>query len=81
MVGLSEQTEHFLSEKMKVRKVDLTCNSQALGGMNIKRGKFQGDSLTSIDPVIPLTFLRKSDSVHQFSSNEAMIHHLLFMGD
>ena len=47
MVGVSEQIQHFLSESMKARKVDLTCNSQALGGMNIKQGKFQGDSHTS----------------------------------
>ena len=43
MVGISEQIKHFLSESMKAWRVDLTCN-QSLGGVDIKRGIFQGDS-------------------------------------
>ena len=43
MVGVGEQIKHFLSESMKAGKVNLTCNNQYLGGLNIKRGIFQGD--------------------------------------
>ena len=45
MVGVSEQIKHFLSESVKAWKVDLTCNNQSLGGVDIKQGIFLGDSL------------------------------------
>ena len=51
MVGVSEKVRHFLSESMKAWRVYLTCNNQTLGGVDIKRGIFQGDSLS------PLLFL------------------------
>ena len=46
MVGVSEQIKHFFSESMKRWRVNLTCNNQSLGGVDIKRGIFQGESLT-----------------------------------
>ena len=36
MVGVSEQTKLFLSESMKAWSVDLTCNNQSLGRVDIK---------------------------------------------
>ena len=73
-VGVSEQIKHFLSESMKTWRVDLTCNNQSLGGVDIKRGIFQGDSLSPLLFVlclIPLTvILHKSESAYQFSSNK-----------
>ena len=66
-------------------RVDLTCNSQSLGGVDIKRGIFQGDSLSPLLFVlclIPLTvILHKLESAYQFSSNKENINHLLFMDD
>ena len=85
MVGVSEQIKHFLSESMKAWRVDLTCNNQSLGGVDIKRGIFQGDSLSPLLfllCLIPLTvILHKSESAYQFSSNKEKINHLLFMDD
>ena len=85
MVGVSEQMKLFLSESMKAWRVDLTCNNQSLGRVDIKRGIFQGDSLSSLLFVlclIPLTLiLHKSESAYQFSSTKEKINHLLFMDD
>ena len=35
-VGVSEKIKHFLSKSMKAWRVDLTCNNQSLGGVDIK---------------------------------------------
>ena len=83
MIGVSEQIKLFLSESMNAWSVDLACNSQSLGRVDIKRVIFQGDSLSPLLFVlclIPLTLtLHKSESAYQFSStNES---HLLFMDD
>ena len=47
MVGVSEQIKHFLPESMKAWQVYLTSNNQSLGGMDIKRDIFQGDSISA----------------------------------
>ena len=57
---------------MKAWRVDLTCNNQSLGGVDIKRGIFQGDSLTVI--------LHKSESAYQFSSNKEKVKSSSFHG-
>ena len=83
LVWVSEQIKHFLSESMKVWRVDLTCNNQSLGGMDIKRGTFQSDLLSHLLfmlCLIPLTvILRNSESAYQFRSNKEKINHLLFI--
>ena len=65
--------------------MDLTCNNQSLGGVDIKQGILQGDSLSPLLfllCLIPLTvILHKSESASQFSSNKEKINHLLFMDD
>ena len=67
MVGMSE-IKHFLSESMKAKRVDLTCNNQALGQLDTHRGIFLGDSLSPLLFVlclIPLiVILRKSECVY-----------------
>ena len=85
MVGVSEQIKLFLSESMKAWRVDLTCNNQSLGRVDIKRRIFQGDSLSPLLFVlcfIQLTLiLHKSESAYQFSSTKENVNHLLFMDD
>ena len=85
MVGVSEQIKHFSFETMKAWRVDITCNYQSLGGVDIKQGIFLGDSVSPLLFVlclIPLTvILHKSESAYQFSGNKEKISHLLFMVD
>ena len=73
-VGVSEKIKHFLPKIMKAWRVDLTSNNQSLGGVDIKRGMFQGGSISPLLYLlclIPLTvILRKSESAYQFSSNK-----------
>ena len=87
MAGVSEQIKHFLSESMKTYRVDLTCNNQSLGGMDIKREIFQSDSpLLFVLSLIPLTVILRNSEInfqctYHFSSNKKKINHLLFMDD
>ena len=60
MVGVSEQIKHFLPESMKAWQVYLTSNNQSLGGMDIKRDIFQGDSISAqlfVPCLIPRTVI------------------------
>ena len=85
MLRVCEQIKHFLFDSMKALRVDLTCNNQSLGGVDIEKEIFQGDSLSPLFFVLcllPLTvILRKSESAYQFLSNKEKINHLLFIYD
>ena len=69
-------------EKWKV--IPYSGNSE-LGEAKIKRGIFQGDSLSPLVFVlamIPLSLiLRKAKAVYEFSESKEKINHLLFMDD
>ena len=63
----------------------LTVNGQVLGEVHLRRGIFQGDSLSSllfVIAMIPLTIiLRKTEEGHQTSKMAAKISHLLYMDE
>ena len=63
----------------------LTVNGQVLGEVHIRRGVFQGDSLSSllfVIAVIPLTIIpRKTGLGYQTSKMAAKISHQLYMED
>ena len=67
------------------RLMRLTSGNEILGSVKIKRGIFQGDSLSPllfIIALIPLSFvLRKVKAGYQFSRSSPVINHLLFMDD
>ena len=77
--------QRFLGRSMKTCIVKLECGSASLGEVAIKRGIFQGDSLSPLPYVmclIPLTMiLRKSEPSYQFAKNREIINHLLYMDD
>ena len=83
MVGMSKQIKHSLSESIKAWMVDLTCNNQSLGGVDINQGIFQGDSLSALLfalCLIPsIVILRKSEFAYKVLSNKE--DKLLFMDD
>ena len=66
-------------------KTDLTSNGKSLGGVSIKRGIFQGDSLSPllfVISMIPLTLiLRKCKVGYTYATDKTKINHLLFMDD
>ena len=67
MVEVGEQIKYFLSQSIKPWRVDLTCNSQSLGGLDIEPGIFQSDLLSPLLFVlcyIPLTVILHKSEVH-----------------
>ena len=78
MVGAAENIKLILKESMKMWKTQLTANNEPTGEVAIKRGIFQGDSLSPLLFVIamfPLTCLLREASAGW------KINHLLFMDD
>ena len=85
MLGVSSNIRQFLKTAMSSWNTLLTVNGQILGQVNIRRGIFQGDSLSPllfVAALIPLIIiLRKTDFGYQTSKNAAKISHLLYMDD
>ena len=69
---------------MKSWRVELTCGSQTLGKVSIKREIFHGDALSPllfVIALIPLTHIMRTDNPgYEFRFGET-INHLLFMDD
>ena len=76
-VRLNEKIRRLLAESMKSWQVELTSGEENLGVVDIRRGIFQGDSLS------PLLFvvLRDAAPGYHFASNAQKVNHLLFMDD
>ena len=70
---------------MEKWKVMLCSGNYELGEVAIKRGIFQGDSLSPllfVLALIPLSvILRKAMAVYEFSESKEKINHFLFTGD
>ncbi len=70
---------------MKQWKLSLTSNGEELGDVDIKRGIFQGDSLSPllfVLSMIPLSLLlRKVNVCYEWGKKEYKLNHLLFMDD
>ena len=85
MLGVSSNIRQFLKIAMSSWNTLLTVNGQILGQVNIRRGIFQGGSLSPlifVAALIPLTIiLRKTGFGYQTSKNAAKISHFLYMDD
>ena len=85
MFGLAENIKSLLVSSMEKWKVMLCSGNSELGEVEIKRGIFQGDSLSPLVFVlalIPLSLiLRKVKAAYEFSESKKKINHLLFMDD
>ena len=85
MFGVAENMRKVLERSMDDWKVELTSGGQMLGTVNIRRGIFQGDSLSPILFVlalIPLSLiLRDVKAGYDLGGNSGTVNHLLFMDD
>ena len=84
LVGIAQNIKNLLANSMNGWKTELTSNGQSLGSVDIKRGIFQGDSLSPllfVITMIPLTLiLRKCEAGYSYG-NDIKINHLLFTDD
>ena len=85
MVRIATNVRKFLSDSMQSWKLELTSSGERLGDVQIKRGIFQGDSLSLLLFVvcmIPLTLiLRKVAACYEWGDKKFKLNHLLFMDD
>ena len=75
----------LLGKSMESWRVEFTSGNERLGEVNIRRGIFQGDTLSPllfILAMIPLsTLLDSLDHGHRMGKNRGKINHLLFVDD
>ena len=85
LFGVAENIKSLLVNSMEKWKVMLCSRDCELGEVEIKRGIFQGDTLSPLVFVlalIPLSLiLRKANAGFEFSESKEKINHLLFMYD
>ena len=85
LFGVAENIKSLLVNSMEKWKVMLCSGNSELGEVEIKRGIFQGDSLSPLMFVlalIPLNLiLRKAKTAYEFSVSKDKINHLLFRDD
>ena len=85
MFGVAVNVWSFISESMKYWNTELNAGRSRLGNVKIKRGIFQGDSLSPllfVMTMIPLTLkLRKTKIFYEVRTKGKRINHLLFMDD
>ena len=85
MFGVAVNFRSFVNASMKQWNTELTASNQRLGNVKIRRGIFQGDSLSPLLFVlvmIPLTLvLRQTKASYELKKGGKKINHLLFMDD
>ena len=83
--NVADNIQTLLRNSMKTWQTELTSGGTSLGNVNIKRGIFQGDSLSPllfIICLIPMTLiLRKVKAGYELGKESLSINHLLFMDD
>ena len=85
MFGIANNVQDFLNNSMKSWKLELNASGKTLGEVDIRRGIFQGDSLSPLLFVlcmVPLTwFWRRAKSGYEWGNKGLRLNHLLFMDD
>ena len=85
LIKVAKNIEDLLTKSMVDWKTVLTSGGERLGEVGIRRGIFQGDTLSPllfVVAMIPLTLLlRKEVMGYRFGAAGKKINHLLFMDD
>ena len=85
LFGVAENIKSLSVNSMEKWKVMLCSGNSELGKFEIKRGIFQGDSLSPLVFVLAMIqlslILRKAMGAYEFSERKEEINHLLFMDD
>ena len=85
LIKVAKNIDGLLRGSMKDWRTELTANGETLGEVPIRRGIFQGDSLSPllfIVAMIPLTMLLRRDPYgYALGTGQKVINHLLFMDD
>ena len=85
MFGVAKNIKSLLVNSMEKWKLMLCLGNSELDEVEIKRGIFQGDSLSHLMFVLALILLslilRRAKAAYEFSESKEKINHLLFMDD
>ena len=85
MFGIAENLRTFLQKSMQQWRLSLTANGEDMGEVNVKRGIFQGDSLSPLLfglSMVPLSLIfKKVNTCYKWGKKEYKLNHLLFMDD
>ena len=85
MFGVADNIISVLSKSMEYWRTELSSGGERIGEVNIRRGIFQGDSLSPllfVMSLIPLSLvLRKVKAGYNLGSGNGTVNHLLFMDD
>ena len=85
LTGVAENIRNFLERTMADWKTVLTSSGEELGEVGIRRGIFQGDTLSPllfVVAMIPMSLLLRKESMgYKFGEEGKKINHLLFMDD
>ena len=83
MFGVAENVRKFLEKSMTKWQISFTLNGKDLGDVNVKRGIFQGDSLSPllfVVSMIPMTIVLRKAKI-DWGKKQFSLNHLLFMDD
>mgnify|MGYP001794065188 FL=1 len=84
IVKVAENTKKFIKGSMEMWNTILESERQELGRVHIKRGIFQGDSLSPLMFVlsmIPLTYVLRKMKPSYTTRDKNSVNHLLYMDD
>ena len=85
LFATADNVRNFLGKSMEQWKLSLTSNGEYLGEVHMKRGIFQGDSLSPLLFVLSMVslslILRKVNTSYEWGKKEYKLNHLLFMDD
>ena len=83
LFGVADNVRNFLKNSTEQCKLPLMSNGEDLGEVHVKRGLFQGDSLSPLlfflSMLLFSLILRKVNASYEWGKKEYKLNHLLFM--